>query len=198
MHAYLIVTTSNFQAKEWVSDRAKKTKAVVLDFPTKTVIDAKRLRKSTSLSFAKQTIIFIPNIEQASLPAQNALLKMLEEPQNNINFILHATNKEKVIETIKSRCKIEILRYYPDITPTLDTKDFYTLNTQERLSVVSKISKRPEAKEFIDKVIRLGHMKLKNGESVGDILELAVLTADAIDANANVTLQLTNFVVQIR
>lgn len=197
MHAYLIITTSASQAKEWVSGKAKDAKSVVLEFPVKTVKDTETLKKSVSLSYAKPTLIYLSNIELASLPAQNALLKMIEEPQKNICFVLHTTNKEKVIETIKSRCKIEMLTHRVEATQDTTAQEFYTLNTPKRLAVISKISKRPEAKEFLEKVIRVGHTKLKNGDNVGDILEQAVMTTNAIDANANIALQLTNFVIHI-
>ena len=50
------------------------------------------------------TIYLIANVEQMSSAAQNALLKILEEPPNNSHFILTAVQENMVLSTIHSRC----------------------------------------------------------------------------------------------
>lgn len=45
----------------------------------------------------------IKNIEEVSIPCLNAFLKILEEPSDNVFFILITSNVSKVLETIKSR-----------------------------------------------------------------------------------------------
>ena len=51
----------------------------------------------------KKRFVLIDNIELLNLNSINALLKVLEEPNENINFILINNNK-KVLPTLKSRC----------------------------------------------------------------------------------------------
>jgi len=51
----------------------------------------------------KPRIVLIDNIELLNLNSVNALLKILEEPNDNINFILINNNK-KILPTSKSRC----------------------------------------------------------------------------------------------
>ncbi len=51
----------------------------------------------------KPRIILIDNIELLNINSVNALLKILEEPNDNINFILINNNK-KILPTLKSRC----------------------------------------------------------------------------------------------
>ena len=51
----------------------------------------------------KPRFILIDNIELLSISSVNALLKILEEPNDNINFVLINNNK-KVLPTLKSRC----------------------------------------------------------------------------------------------
>ena len=51
----------------------------------------------------KKRFVLIDNIELLNLNSINALLKILEEPNENINFILINNNK-RVLPTIKSRC----------------------------------------------------------------------------------------------
>ena len=51
----------------------------------------------------KKRFVLIDNIELLNLNSVNALLKILEEPNQNINFILINNNK-RVLPTLKSRC----------------------------------------------------------------------------------------------
>ena len=51
----------------------------------------------------KPRFVLIDNIELLNINSVNALLKILEEPNDNINFILINNNK-KILPTLKSRC----------------------------------------------------------------------------------------------
>ena len=51
----------------------------------------------------KPRFILLDNIELLNINSVNALLKILEEPSDKINFILINNNK-KVLQTLKSRC----------------------------------------------------------------------------------------------
>ena len=51
----------------------------------------------------KPRFILLDNIELLNINSVNALLKILEEPNDNINFILINNNK-KILPTLKSRC----------------------------------------------------------------------------------------------
>ena len=52
----------------------------------------------------KQRIILIDNLENMNLNSSNALLKILEEPNENVFFILILDSNKKILKTIKSRC----------------------------------------------------------------------------------------------
>ena len=61
-----------------------------------------RLEKSSFNN--KPRFILIDNIELLNLNSINAILKILEEPSENIFFILINNNKRNVLPTLKSRC----------------------------------------------------------------------------------------------
>jgi len=48
--------------------------------------------------------ILIDNIEHLNKNSVNALLKIIEEPKNNIYFILIHNSEKKILSTLKSRC----------------------------------------------------------------------------------------------
>ena len=52
----------------------------------------------------KERIILIDNVENLNLNSSNALLKIIEEPNDNVFFILIFDNTKKILETVKSRC----------------------------------------------------------------------------------------------
>ena len=52
----------------------------------------------------RERIVLIDNAENLNLSSSNALLKIIEEPNENVFFILIFDNNRKIIETIKSRC----------------------------------------------------------------------------------------------
>ena len=54
----------------------------------------------------ERRIFILPEISQLSIPASNALLRLLEEPPEKVTFLLTSTNLESVIPTILSRCQI--------------------------------------------------------------------------------------------
>lgn len=50
-------------------------------------------------------VVIIDNVDQLETSSENILLKRLEEPSENLYFILLATQKNKIIQTIRSRCR---------------------------------------------------------------------------------------------
>lgn len=53
---------------------------------------------------AKAKVYIIEDADTMNIPAQNAALKLFEEPPQNVAFILCAENMEKLLITVRSRC----------------------------------------------------------------------------------------------
>lgn len=73
------------------------------------------------------TIYLIPDIEQMSATAQNALLKILEEPPNNAYLMLTAAQENVVLPTIISRCVKFYLSPYSELELIQYAKDKYKM-----------------------------------------------------------------------
>ena len=76
--------------------------------PEKKIIDINQIRSlildlNKSSFNSKPRFVLIDNIEFLNLSSVNALLKILEEPNDNIYFIL-INNGKKILDTLKSRC----------------------------------------------------------------------------------------------
>ena len=82
-----------------------------LVYPTKDVLlmeDINDILQKISIVPAENQykIFILENFDEASLIVQNKLLKSIEEPPKFVKFVLTAKSKNKVVQTICSRCEI--------------------------------------------------------------------------------------------
>lgn len=105
-----------FVAPEIVENKNKKT---VKDIPIDDIRDA---RNAFALSQDKSAkVLVIDDAHRMTIPAQNALLKTLEEPKGKSFIILVTHASEQLLETIYSRCFL--LRF--DLLQDKDLKKMY-------------------------------------------------------------------------
>ena len=73
----------------------------------RSVSDAEEIIQNVAMSpvHSRYKIYIIDEVHMLSTTAFNALLKTLEEPPENVIFILATTEVHKVLDTIKSRCQ---------------------------------------------------------------------------------------------
>ncbi len=87
------------------------------------------------------------------IEAQNSLLKILEEPPENIIFIIISSSKNSILPTILSRLQVKYLRTKKEMIESplriekLDLKDIYHFLKQNQ-----RVSKS-EAKEIIESIL---------------------------------------------
>ena len=76
-------------------------------------------------------IVLIDDAEYLSNSSGNALLKILEEPNNNVQFIIIYNNSKYILETIKSRCiefKVGLYHsYVPEIINSYFNENIYDM-----------------------------------------------------------------------
>ena len=121
VHAYLITGGDDkiriLKAQEIANDilgettdfSIKQPDIIVIDEPDSIKISQVRdLKKKLQLKPYSLTykIAILKNADQLTLPAQNALLKTLEEPPENSIIILTAPKEDLLLKTILSRCQI--------------------------------------------------------------------------------------------
>jgi DNA polymerase III gamma/tau subunit len=103
-HALLITHTNRISYGEELWKEISSLSPIHQSY-NQTVLDIETAR--SIISFAQAPYhgekIALISFHSASLPAQNALLKVLEEPRGGMRFILLTTNKNNLIDTILSR-----------------------------------------------------------------------------------------------
>lgn len=87
--------------------------AIVIKPEEKTVITIEQVRKMMEQLVTKQTkarFVVIRPADMLGLDAENAILKSLEEPGENIHFILVTDDPSKLLPTILSRAAVYVYR----------------------------------------------------------------------------------------
>jgi DNA polymerase III delta prime subunit len=195
MHAYFVITNSaltDSEAKNLVPDTKQ-----VLRSKIEKIADARALIKETNVSLAKDTLYILEDFDKASTEAQNSFLKRLEEPQENISFLLTAKNESNILPTIISRCQKLHLKENSkkDETNYKEIKKFIESDTSGRIYAISKITKREDAVVFLENLISYLYDSLPENTELTSILKEADETLNKINKNANPTVQLTSFAI---
>ena len=199
MHSFLIIGGNKKQVENKIEGIIKKYSLKRIDFEGQKIDDIRKLNSFISLSLKEKTAIVIENIDKSTNQAVNAFLKTLEEPQENLFFLLTATSIHKVLPTIISRCQLTSVSQKRDLEDSDELEKFIKLNPSEKLIFFDKIKKREDAIVFMENLIFFLHQKIKESDPeikiFGNIIEVAQETLNRLEKNGNVNLQLTYFVV---
>ncbi len=143
--------------------------------------------------------ILLANFAQASLPAQNALLKVLEEPPAENQFILLTTSLEMIIPTILSRVQVVplVASTQPDLNNSEISAIYQKLTTSsyaELITLAEKYTERSEAQTLLNQLISYLHAQLTQatnsdtGQRLTHHLQQVLTAQDRLRKNANVRL----------
>lgn len=100
-------------AQKWAEALTGKTEVSVLEPDEKGTITIDATRALYQRTRAKQVgrqVVIIDHAGCMSGEAQNAFLKLLEEPRPGLTFILTATSEDDVLPTIQSRLQTVLIR----------------------------------------------------------------------------------------
>lgn len=179
MQSFLIVSKDPKKQDEYVFNLCKQhsidalDKTVVEQFgETLGISEIRALQKSLFLkpfkSAAKAAIL--KNAQTLTIAAQNALLKILEEPPNNTLIILATDQKYALLPTVLSRCVIIELDDTREKETAIDLDPLLSLlesGIGKKLKLAERLSKdKKETIAWLEKMITTLRKKLIN-----DILE---------------------------
>jgi DNA polymerase-3 subunit gamma/tau len=83
--------------------------------------------------YRKYKVLILDECHMISPAGQNSLLKVVEEPPAHLVFIFCTTNPEKVLDTIKSRCQLQIVVEKPSLEDLVSR--LLWISERERLEV---------------------------------------------------------------
>ena len=147
----------------------------------------------------KFKFILIESAEKLTIEAQNALLKILEEPPPHAIVVLETSDKSHLLPTITSRTIIQR-------APTPSTRETQKVNfwQQDTLSLLKKIAKVEDPTAYLDEQIinlykhLLQKPKIGESQNLPKIIEACAQTKAMIEANVNPKFALFNLVFNIK
>lgn len=107
-------------------EAALSSKSIYIDDIRKIISDAYIIPSESNYK-----LFIIKNSETMTIQAQNALLKLLEEPPKGVFLVLTCKALDSILTTIKSRAQIFTLSYYDSKYNTIN--DHKALNLAEQL-----------------------------------------------------------------
>ncbi|MEX2028584.1 MAG: hypothetical protein WD988_03770 [Candidatus Curtissbacteria bacterium] len=172
--------------------------------PEKTKLTIEQVRNLKSHIFQKPValpykIVILQEAEKLTTEAQNALLKILEEPPRSAVIVLEAKDKTRILPTILSRVVIlttQDKREQGGKSPLLETK-----NTLKLLEEVSNVE-NPQV--WLDEQMLSLYEKLQNNakenrgiEKIQNAIQECAQAKEMIEANVNPRHVLANLVLNL-
>lgn len=168
-----------------------------------------------SLNGELQAVV-LPNIDLASIPAQNALLKVLEEPPAHIQFFLSTAAPDAVLETVRSRCSIayftsDIQNNEIDAESTTNPADILDKigknSIRENIELAETYQNKQEAINILTTMLNFLHQKMSSdsGGTTGRVItehyttacKAIITTVAMLQQNVNVKLALVECFIQL-
>lgn len=186
----ILVTDKNYKVEKYIKNRFQDA-YVFMMLPETTEYSIKQIRSLTS-----ETAFFQPKIQvyvlqsfdHSSLEAQNAALKLFEEPPTNVQFILSVQNKHKLLGTIQSRCQTIYLKSDDKIDQKIETQNLVIKEIiSKKLKYLGNpeliVTKKEEALEKIDQLIMSLREIITTNKLASSILTECLKTRQLIENN---------------
>ncbi len=114
--------------------------------------------QSESASAKNKKKIIILKTLSFSYPAQNALLKVFEEPRPGVVFFLLMPDTTKLYPTLRSRLQSTIGEYAPADSLKKDAKVFLSASIKDRLDFIKKFTDVESKPALKDKALKFLNM----------------------------------------
>jgi DNA polymerase-3 subunit delta' len=200
MHAYLIISKDNNSLEREVLNITKSEKFNLVEFPVQKIEDARNLNSFIKFSISKKTAVLIKNFQDATEECVNAILKNLEEPQDNLIFIIHAKSENSLLPTIRSRCQIIHTSPILDKSNLTEIEEFIKMDLIGRSDFLSRQRKREDATTLSEKFLEYYSneiSKYHNIKLLSEKAKSAIILNKSLKLNGNVNLQLLRFLADI-
>lgn len=154
-------------------------------------------------------LIILARLDQASIEAQNALLKILEEPPLANLILVTCVNEQQILPTILSRCQILRPEKHSDGTQNKDFNQntemlagLLQMNGPERLTLpFTLVKSREDANKLMENLINILEMNLYNDRlklpklKCSELLKKAQAAKRFLDLNVNFKLVIDVFLL---
>lgn len=189
----ILITDARSDASEYIqkhTDSLQFIEKIVEGENASITIDQIRiLRKELQIKHVMSQRVIIWDFDSATLEAQNALLKVLEEKNMNVYFYLHVRSPKSILPTIQSRCTIIDLRSKEPTEFSTEVKRLIEELLQEKQSftlfnspLLQPADKR-QAQDFLLQAILILRNKMKENTSYAALLQKTFELLNKIEKN---------------
>ncbi len=199
MISHLLISEKRRQADKYVKQNFSVNENLFFEITpsaTKyTIADVKQVLADIKVFNSQKRLYYFPDFDNSSVDAQNAMLKMLEEPPANVHFVLTAQSTSRLLPTIVSRTKV--VNVGPRSIPTLDSGTAHALEQfLEKKSLKGldfkafTVKDGKEAREICDQIV-VFFRKLMSKDKSAPVVMKEGLRLRALMENNNLTPQMT-------
>lgn len=209
MHAFIITGGSRPSRAEFVGNKNTLGTELIHITTDKSSITIKQIQELSPILAISPRLPRIVWIEEANLltiPAQNALLKMLEEPPEDTIFYLTCDAKTSLLPTILSRSKVESIKNIEKIEdPRIlsDIKVIMAMTPGDRIAAIAKRD-RSQSIAWITGVelslkakLHDENLSVKSANMLTKIAKLALSAHIQFASNCSVSLTTQNFYLSL-
>lgn len=204
----LLVTDKKRSINKYLTNLEKEKKTIIIDIVPQTteysINQIRELTKETRVFHPEKRIYLLTDFEKSSIPAQNAFLKLLEEPPQNTLFVLTAKSAYNLLPTIISRTRIVVLdkAVNETIEPTiqhelsqfLQNKNFKIIGSNCFLATTKE-----KAANILDQIILFFQSRLLTDKLATTILKETIKIRSLLEYNnLNPQLSIDHLLIFIR
>lgn len=124
--------------KTLAKEVAKKMNLHIVQLPD-VKVDTIRSMISDAYKIPYEYLYIIPNTENMSLAAKNAILKVTEEPPNNAYFVMTVQNESQLLDTIKSRGMV----FHMDTYSPTEIAEYADCGDTRELEIITSVCEVP-------------------------------------------------------
>ena len=172
-----------------------------------TVREIKEQLAYSAYEAGKIRYFFFLDAHLLTIPAQNALLKSIEEPPTGTQLIFVTQSPEKLLETIRSRCgMIQVTntnkntenKQVASTTLALLFQKIVQSNPGQKITLAAKYKERSEALSLCSSLLQFLHAQLRNPHAqystkqITHNLKTLLKTINYLEHNTNVSLAIEN------
>ena len=181
------------QIKHFLAQEQEKDKAIIIFVSPKkklySIDDIRDIQKEIFFFDKKRKIYFFRDFHRSSIEAQNAFLKILEEPPERIQFILTTESLYALLPTIVSRAKVVNLEKIWSNKDELSQPNRFPIKKILMAGQLVEVKDKEEALKFIEELISIFKINLTNKPAYFLIIKEAITVRNLI-LNNNLNWQL--------
>lgn len=163
--------------------------------------DVRDLIHLLSLASSKDRTLLIRNADNLTIPAQNALLKTLEEQKSKDQVVLSLRTKYSLLETILSRCNVVSLlsKQTGEVTDPVSQKILQTItrSPSEIIPLTDELLKNDPENVILNFIKILRHKNQEHPTVIRmAIIKLALTCLNDLKHNLNPKLAIDHFLLK--